>query len=110
MGEGISVEPEEVMTRANGEGSVYERKDGRWVAAVRDPATGKRRAAYCRSEAEAKRALRRMATNADRGEVVLGRGATLRTWVEQWLPERAGRRRSCGHASAPSLAARRKCS
>ena len=82
------------MTKAsNGEGSVYQRKDGRWVAAVVDPATGRRRSAYVRSEIEATRAARRMATRAESGQVVLAKGATRRTWAEEWERERAGRRR-----------------
>jgi integrase len=72
---------------------------------VTDPNTGKRRAAYFDSEAGALKALRRMATRAESGEVVLAAGATLRTWVDAWLPERAGRRRraSTVHAYAYRL-------
>jgi integrase len=79
--------------RSNGEGSVTQRADGRWMVRVTDPTTGKRRAAYFRTEGEARRAVARMMVKAERGEVVLAKGATLRTWVAEWLPERAGRRR-----------------
>ncbi|MFN8158416.1 MAG: site-specific integrase [Candidatus Nanopelagicales bacterium] len=41
-----------------------------------------------------------MATRAENGEVVLAKGATLRTWVAEWLPERAGRRRRESTVSA----------
>ena len=79
--------------RSNGEGSITQRADGRFMVRVTDPASGKRRAAYFPTEAEALRALRRMATRAEEGRVVLAKGATLRKWVEAWAPERAGRRR-----------------
>lgn len=76
-----------------GQGSITLRGDGRWMVRVTDPTTGKRRAAYFHDQSDAQRALRRMATRAEEGGLVLGNAATLRTWVEQWLPERAGRRR-----------------
>ena len=80
--------------QANGSGSVYQRRDGRWVAAVTDPATGRRRSAYYASEAEARRAVRRMAVRAEDGDVVLSAGATLRTWATTWVESgRAARRR-----------------
>lgn len=87
--------------RANGEGSitrhVKHRANGdevvRYMVRVTDPSTGRRRAAYFAKRTDAEAALRRMATRAEEGRVVLADGATLRTWVEAWLPERAGRRR-----------------
>mgnify|MGYP001306989306 CR=1 FL=1 len=42
--------------RAHGEGSVYQRKQGQWVAAI-SLGTGKRKYVYCRSQAEAVFAL-----------------------------------------------------
>lgn len=79
--------------RENGEGSVYERKDGRWVASVRDRATGKRRSAYCPDEDSARKALRRMVTRAEDGQVVLGAGMTLAAYIAAWLDGRGARRR-----------------
>lgn len=87
--------------RANGEGSisrhVKKRANGdevvRWMVRVTDPASGRRRSAYFAKKADAEAALRRMATRAEDGRVVLGDAATLRMWVDAWLPERAGRRR-----------------
>lgn len=81
------------MPRSNGEGSVYRRQDGRWVAAVRDRVTRKRRAAYFATRAEAEKALRRMATRAEDGQVVLGAGMTVETYVSAWLDGRGSRRR-----------------
>lgn len=79
--------------RGNGEGSISQRKDGRWEVAVTDPASGKRRRAYAKTEVEAKRALRRMNGKADAGVPVLDAGATVKAYAEAWLLERAGRRR-----------------
>ena len=91
--------------RANGEGNVYRRKDGRYEVRVRDPRTGRRRSLYLDTEAEAMRALRRMATKAEDGAVVLDSGATLRSWGERWLEDRVYRRRreSTGRAYAYRL-------
>lgn len=38
--------------RANGEGSIYRRKQGQWVAVI-SLGTGRRKYFYCRSQAEA---------------------------------------------------------
>jgi integrase len=82
------------MSKAsNGDGSVYQRKDGRWVAAVVDRSTGRKRSAYFATEAKANRALRGMSTRADEGGVVLDAGTTLRVYGDAWLTERGPRRR-----------------
>lgn len=82
-----------VKKRGNGEGSLRQRKDGRWEVAVLDPITRKRRSAYAKTEAEAKRLLRGMSAKADAGESVLDAGAPLSKYVEGWLQARAGKRR-----------------
>jgi integrase len=54
---------------ANGEGSVYQRKDGRWVAAAYLPATtgGRRRlAVYGKTRQDAKAKLRELLDKAER--------------------------------------------
>ncbi len=51
---------DDTTRRPRGEGSIYERKDGRWVASMRDPVTGKRRSGYASSEAGAYAKLRKM--------------------------------------------------
>ena len=79
--------------RGNGEGSISLRKDGRFEISVVDPATGKRRRAYAKSEAEAKRVLRRMNTRADAGVPVVDAGATVAAYSAAWINDRAGRRR-----------------
>lgn len=70
--------------KANGEGSVYRRKDGRWVASLR--LNGVRRTVYARSEREARAKLREL-----QGQVAVT-GAlpnpgtrTVADLVEEWL-------------------------
>jgi len=46
-------EPKKPERRPKGEGSVYQRRDGRWVAAVMDPLTNKKKELYAHTEEEA---------------------------------------------------------
>ncbi|MFA7322838.1 MAG: site-specific integrase [Candidatus Nanopelagicales bacterium] len=85
--------PNQRKQRGNGEGSISLRKDGRYEVAVIDPATGNRKRTYAKTEAEAKRVLRRMNGKADAGAPVLDAGATVKVYAELWLKDRAGRRR-----------------
>ena len=80
--------------RANGEGSISRRTDGRWEVRVQDKTTGKRRTAYARSKSEATQLLRTMIAKADAGENVLDAGSTLDVALDAWLANRAGKRRS----------------
>lgn len=82
--------------RAPGEGSIYQRKDGRWVAAIRDPVTRRRRTAYAATEKDARRLLRAMTGRADRKEVVLDARAPLDSYAGDWLATRASRGRRPG--------------
>ena len=81
-------------SRANGNGTVFQRKDGRWVAQLRDPRTKQRRSKYAKSKAEAETALAEMVSNAKHRKVVLGAGASIRAYSVEWFDGRAGRRRS----------------
>jgi integrase len=86
--------PAGVRKEGNGEGSISERSDGRWMIRVTDPTSGKRRTAYALTHADAVRKRRGMLARADRGLSVLDSAATLRTWVEDWTTSgRAARRR-----------------
>ena len=83
---------------AYGEGSVYQRKDGKWVAALPVGYTrsgGLKRATRIRkTEAEAKRALRQLRRDHAAGQT---QGAsprtTLKTWCDQWKAAAATRLR-----------------
>jgi integrase len=65
--------------RAKGEGSVYQRKDGRWVATLYDD-TGKRRSLYGRTEqAVVKRRLK-----AQREGLPAGQPISVELWLQRW--------------------------
>ena len=76
------------MARANNEGSVYKRKDGRYEAALmhRTP-TGesKRKRVYRKTREEADLALARMKVDRDGGVILSGPNPTLREYLVSWL-------------------------
>lgn len=75
----------EKKTRRNyGEGSIYQRKDGRWVAKYRDESMSKPRYLYGKTEAEVKRKLRGLKRDAVRG-VAECKKALFSDYVEKWL-------------------------
>lgn len=82
------------MSRHYGTGSVYQRADGRWVAKLTDPGTGKPRTRYARTETEARKYLAEMTRRAAADSPVADRRVTLRKYADEWLEGRAGRRRS----------------
>jgi len=73
------------MSRGNGEGSVYQRKDGRWVASV--TTDGTRRAAYRRTREEAAAALQQLQQQAGAGLPAPDQRATVGTYLARWLSE-----------------------
>jgi integrase len=74
--------------RSNGEGSVYQRGDGRWCAAITadDPTTGlrKRTVLYGRTRAEVKAKLKAATTRAEAGAPVKDGKATVAAWSAHW--------------------------
>lgn len=74
---------------ANGEGSIYKRADGKWVAAlvVEDPETGKRRrrVLYGKTRTEARAKLREAQDRADEGMPFTDKRAELGGWIERWV-------------------------
>lgn len=74
---------------AYGEGSIYQRKDGKWVAALPVGYTrsgGLKRATRIRkTEAEAKRALRQLRRDHAAGQT---QGASPRTTLKTWCDQR----------------------
>lgn len=75
----------EKKTRRNyGEGSIYQRKDGRWVAKCRDESMFKPRYLYGKTETEVKRKLRGLKRDAARG-VAECKKALFSDYVEKWL-------------------------
>lgn len=82
------------MTRHYGEGSVFQRSDGRWCAKVTDPATGKSSTRYAKDESSARKLLLEMSRRAAAGAPVSDKRMTLKKYSQEWLSSRAGRRRS----------------
>jgi integrase len=70
--------------RANGEGSVYQRKDGLWAAAV-SLGCGKRKVVYCQSQAEAVYALHQAQHARLFGTLTSTRNETVEDFLLKWL-------------------------
>lgn len=70
----------------HGEGSVFVRKDGRWVARITLP-NGKKKTAYCKSEKEAERARRKMLNELEQGTLATGPQQLLKVYLEQWIEQ-----------------------
>src|SRR2546421_5319319 len=74
--------------RKHDEGSVFQRKDGRWVAQVRLE-NGQKKQRYFKpdQEKEARTALRKMLNEKEQGMLPTGPNQTLKTYLEQWLEQ-----------------------
>lgn len=72
--------------RSNGEGSIYERKDGRWVVSWVEatPDGSRRRSVYCRNRKEAKDTLKSVTRRRDDGLPAIDSSMPLRAWVAHW--------------------------
>lgn len=74
--------------RANGEGSIYKRKDGRWVAAVTyvdDTGTTRRTSVYARTQAECRAKQREVERRLALGQPVKDSTQTVGGFVEDWI-------------------------
>ena len=75
--------------RANGEGSVWQRPNGTWVAQVSftDPATGKpdRKAVSGKTKQEVLKKKRKLETAKDINRLVSNDKITLGQWIDRWL-------------------------
>ena len=72
----------------NGEGSVYQRKDGRWVAAAYVPAVGgkvHRVSSYAKTRAEGNKKLRELIEQAERNAPVAPASLTVAGYLDEWL-------------------------
>ena len=72
--------------RKHDEGSVFQRKDGRYVAQVRLE-NGKKKQRYCKTEKEAQVALRKLLHEKEQGTLATGPQQTLKAYLEQWLEQ-----------------------
>ncbi len=75
---------EKPQRRTRGEGSVFEREDGRWVARI-PLGNRQRKEEYYDTRGEAERARRRMLNERDAGKLVTGRDQTLEEYLLYWL-------------------------
>jgi integrase len=75
------------MTRRKyDEGSVFRRKDGRYVAQVRLE-NGKKKQRYFQTQKEANAARRKMLHEKEQGTLPVGPQQTLKTYLDQWLEQ-----------------------
>ncbi len=74
--------------RANGEGTVYQRKDGRWVASI-VLENGKRRSLYCKTQREAIKEVQRANLAKDQGTLMMTEDQTVSAFLTSWLHETA---------------------
>lgn len=70
--------------RKHGEGSVYRRKDGRWVAQI-PLENNRKKLIYCKSEKEANVALRKALHDLEKGMLATGPQQTLKSYLINWL-------------------------
>jgi integrase len=76
--------------RGNQEGSIFQRKDGRWVAQITYRGIGgvpKLVPQYFSTQAEARRALTATKSKQDAHRLVITGKATVREWLDVWLEE-----------------------
>jgi integrase len=74
--------------RANGQGSVYQRKDGMWVGAayvLQADGTFKRRPVYGKSEADVNRKLIQMQAQSEQGIPAEATGWTVERFLNHWI-------------------------
>lgn len=70
--------------RGHGEGSIYQRSDGRWVARLTLEG-GRRKEMYARNKTEARSQLRKAMLELAQGLLVTGPGQTLAQYLGSWL-------------------------
>lgn len=74
--------------RGHGEGSIYQRKDGRWAASITlEGGTRKRKTFYGKTRKEVQEKLRVALNDQKQGTLATGPKQTLETYIYQWLEE-----------------------
>ncbi|HLI70789.1 MAG TPA: tyrosine-type recombinase/integrase [Ktedonobacteraceae bacterium] len=68
-----------------GGGTVYRRKDGRYVASIKNPNTGARVVRYARTQKEAEKKLEDIKFEIRQGTLATGPNQTLAQYLEYWL-------------------------
>src|SRR5437870_7620468 len=72
--------------RGHGEGTVYQRKDGRWVAEI-TLEDHSRKQFYGKSKKEAQEKLRLAINQQKQGTLITGPQQTMKDYLEYWLEE-----------------------
>ena len=73
--------------RANGEGTVRQRPDGRWEGRYKDPFTGKQKSIYGKTQKEVISKLRITLYENDAGNFVADNSLTLNEWFEIYMEQ-----------------------
>lgn len=76
---------EKSRKRGHHEGSIYQRRDGRWTAAVTVPGTGKRRYVYGATRREVREQLTKLMADIQRGIPVHADKQTVQEYLDAWL-------------------------
>jgi hypothetical protein len=74
--------------RANGEGSIFKRADGKWSSELSyrdDYGTPKRRTVYGASQAEVRAKLKEMHDRLEAGAPIKDATMTLTAWLDDWM-------------------------
>lgn len=74
--------------RANGEGSIYKRKDGKWAAQYTDN-MGKRRTLYGKTQQEVRQKMKEAMEQSDSGLLMDKDKMTFCDWMKEWLEQYA---------------------
>ena len=94
--------------RANGEGSIRKRKDGRWegrYTAGCDPTTGKpiHKSVLAKTQSEAKEKLKQAIAEAEKLDMSRAKSYTLGAWIKLWYEVYAEPRLLLGVMSTQSV-------
>lgn len=96
--------------RANGDGTIRQRKDGRWELIVpmgRNPGTGKliRKSYYFATQKEAAATQRRITHERDEGVYTAPTKMTVGGWLDQWHRDYLGGVKESTAANTSSISA-----
>ena len=83
-----------VDKRQNGSGSVFQRSDGKWVAAVTDPYTNKQMRKYAKTRNQAEALMREMLQRVQGGNPAVDISITVQDYITTWYDSRSELRRS----------------
>lgn len=79
--------------RIHGSGSLFQREDGMWVAAVLNPINKKQIRRYAKTKGKAEAHLREMLNNLSAGTTPKNTNITVKEYAAIWIAERSGLRR-----------------